>query len=203
MPINTCKIKISMLNAHDEEQKNLESTQEGTMKVGQEVIDGDHSATDDIKDKNIQMKVANADSKEKSQEKMKKLKDILEFKEKIEKMCLDYAEKVDGVNADIQSDLLELAEPINCSTLDDVDNALKYLDKMEGEHKERKPKIDGCQKIYDEVKEFEDPETFASIGQKELNNKYDDELKKIDERRKNLGLEKKRIFDDIENQKKS
>jgi len=202
MPINTCKIKISMLNAHDEEQKNLEATQEGAMKIGQEVIDADHSAGDDIKDKNIQMKVANADSKEKSEEKMKKLKEILEFKEKIEKMCLDFAEKADGVNSEMQSDLLELSEPINCSTIADVDNALKYLDKMEGEHKERKPKINDCQKIYDEVKEFEDPETFASVGQKELNNKFEEEIKKIDERRKALGLEKKRIFDDLENQKK-
>jgi len=203
MPINTCKIKISMLNAHDEEQKNLEGTQEGAMKVGQEVIDADHSSGDDVKDKNIQMKVSNADSKEKSQEKMKKLKEILEFKEKIEKLCLDFAEKADSVNAEMGSDLLELSEPINCSTIDDVDNALKYLDKMEHEHNDRKPRIEECQKIYDEVKEFEDPETFASVGQKELNNKFDEELKKIDERRKALGLEKKRIFDEIENQKKS
>jgi len=178
MPINTCKIKISMLNAHDEEQKNLEGTQEGAMKVGQEVIDADHSSGDDVKDKNIQMKVSNADSKEKSQEKMKKLKEILEFKEKIEKLCLDFAEKADSVNAEMGSDLLELSEPINCSTIDDVDNALKYLDKMEHEHNDRKPRIEECQKIYDEVKEFEDPETFASVGQKELNNKFDEELKK-------------------------
>jgi len=27
MPINTCKIKISILNAHDEEQKNIEHNQ--------------------------------------------------------------------------------------------------------------------------------------------------------------------------------
>jgi len=101
------------------------------------------------------------------------------------------------------SDLLELSEPINCSTIDDVDNALKYLDKMEHEHNDRKPRIEECQKIYDEVKEFEDPETFASVGQKELNNKFDEELKKIDERRKALGLEKKRIFDEIENQKRA
>jgi len=51
MPINTCKIKISMLNAHDEEQKNIEHNQEGVMKVGQEVIDGDHSEGDNIKEK--------------------------------------------------------------------------------------------------------------------------------------------------------
>jgi len=192
-----------MLNAHDEEQKNLESTGEGVMKIGQEVIDGDHSAGDDVKDKNIQMKVSNADSKEKSIEKMKKLKDILEFKEKIEKKCLEFAEKADAVNADMTSDLLELSEPINCANIEDVDNALKYLDKMESEHKNRKPKIEECEKIYDEVKEFEDPETFASVGKKELADKFDEELKKIDERRKALGLEKKRIFDDLENQKRS
>jgi len=74
-----------MLNAHDEEQKNLESTGEGVMKIGQEVIDGDHSAGDDVKDKNIQMKVSNADSKEKSIEKMKKLKDILELKKRLKR----------------------------------------------------------------------------------------------------------------------
>jgi len=194
IPINTCKIKISMLNAHDEEQKNLESTGEGVMKIGQEVIDGDHSAGDDVKDKNIQMKVSNADSKEKSIEKMKKLKDILEFKEKIEKKCLEFAEKADAVNADMTSDLLELSEPINCANIEDVDNALKYLDKMESEHKNRKPKIEECEKIYDEVKEFEDPETFASVGKKELADKFDEELKKIDERRKALGLEKKKEY---------
>jgi len=33
-------------------------------------------------------------------------------------------------------------------------------------------------KIYDEVKEFEDPETFASVGKKELADKFDEELKK-------------------------
>jgi len=58
-------------------------------------------------------------------------------------------------------------------------------------------------KIYDEVKEFEDPELYASTSQKDLENKFEEELKKIDERRKNLGVEKKRLFDDIENQKKS
>jgi len=58
-------------------------------------------------------------------------------------------------------------------------------------------------KIHDEVKEFEDPGIFSSVGQKELNDKFDEELKKIDERRKALGLEKKRIFDEIENQNKA
>jgi len=58
-------------------------------------------------------------------------------------------------------------------------------------------------KIHDEVKEFEDPEIFSSVGQKELNDKFDEELKKIDERRKALGLEKKRIFDDLENHRKA
>jgi len=54
----------------------------------------------------------------------------------------------------MQSDLLELSEPINCDTLADVDNALKYLDNMEKEHKARDPAIDECQKIHDEVKDF-------------------------------------------------
>jgi len=79
MPINTCKIKISMLNAHDEEHKNVEHSQEGAMKVGQEVIDGDHSETDNIKNKNIELKMQNADSKEKSEEKMKKIKRNFRF----------------------------------------------------------------------------------------------------------------------------
>jgi len=105
---------------------------------------------------------------------------------------LEFAEKADAVNADMTSDLLELSEPINCANIEDVDNALKYLDKMESEHKNRKPKIEECEKIYDEVKEFEDPETFASVGKKELADKFDEELKKIDERRKALGLEKKK-----------
>jgi len=179
MPINTCKIKISMLNAHDEEQKNVENLQDNAMKVGQEVIDGDHSEGDNIKNKNIELKVQNADSKEKSEEKMKKLKDILDFKLMIEKKCLDYAEKADGVNGLMSSDLLELSEPINCQKVEDVDNALKYLDKMEQEHKERKPTIDECKKIHDEVKEFEDPGIFSSVGQKELNDKFDEELKKL------------------------
>jgi len=109
---------------------------------------------------------------------MKKLKEILEFKEKIEKLCLDYAEKADGVNVLMTSDLLELDEPITCQNVEDVDNALNYLDKMEKEHKERTPIIEECQKIHNEVKEFEDPEIFSSVGQKELNDKFDEELKK-------------------------
>jgi len=84
-----------------------------------------------LKKKNIKLKVENADSKEKSEEKMKKLKEILDFKEKIEKLCLDFAEKADNVAGLMSSDLLELSEPINCSTIQDVDNALIYLDKME------------------------------------------------------------------------
>jgi len=123
---------------------------------------------------------------------MKKLKEILDFKEKIEKLCLDFAEKADNVAGLMSSDLLELSEPINCSTIQDVDNALIYLDKMEKEHKDRKPAVDECKKIYDEVKEFEDPETFSSVTQKELDNRFDEELKKIEERRKALGLEKKK-----------
>jgi len=145
-----------------------------------------------LKKKNIKLKVENADSKEKSEEKMKKLKEILDFKEKIEKLCLDFAEKADNVAGLMSSDLLELSEPINCSTIQDVDNALIYLDKMEKEHKDRKPAVDECKKIYDEVKEFEDPETFSSVTQKELDNRFDEELKKIEERRKALGLEKKK-----------
>jgi len=74
---------------------------------------------------------------------------------------------------------------------------------MENEHKGRQTPIDECKKIHDEVKEFEDPEIFSSVGQKELNDKFDEELKKIDERRKALGLEKKRIFDDLENHRKA
>jgi len=131
-----------------------------------------------LKKKNIKLKVENADSKEKSEEKMKKLKEILDFKEKIEKLCLDFAEKADNVAGLMSSDLLELSEPINCSTIQDVDNALIYLDKMEKEHKDRKPAVDECKKIYDEVKEFEDPETFSSVTQKELDNRFDEELKK-------------------------
>jgi len=96
----------------------------------------------------------------------------------LKKKCLDYAEKADGVNGLMSSDLLELSEPINCQKVEDVDNALKYLDKMEQEHKERKPTIDECKKIHDEVKEFEDPGIFSSVGQKELNDKFDEELKK-------------------------
>jgi len=49
---------------------------------------------------------------------------------------------------------------------------------MEKEHKNRKPLIDDTKKIYDEVKEFEDPETYASCSQKELEDKYDEEIKK-------------------------
>jgi len=59
---------------------------------------------------------------------------------------LEFAEKADAVNADMTSDLLELSEPINCANIEDVDNALKYLDKMESEHKNRKPKIEECEK---------------------------------------------------------
>jgi len=120
----------------------------------------------------------------------------------LKKKCLEYAEKADLVNSHMQSDLLELSEPINCDTLADVDNALKYLDNMEKEHKARDPAIDECQKIHDEVKDFEDPQIFASVGQKDLKDRFDEELKKIAERRDNLGLEKKRIFNDIEEQKK-
>jgi len=179
MPINTCKIKISMLNAHDEEQKNIEHNQDNVMKYGQEVINGDHSEGDNIKEKNTDLKMQNHDSKEKSEEKMKKLKEILDFKINIEKKCLEYAEKADLVNSHMQSDLLELSEPINCDTLADVDNALKYLDNMEKEHKARDPAIDECQKIHDEVKDFEDPQIFASVGQKDLKDRFDEELKKL------------------------
>jgi len=64
MPINTCKIKISILNAHDEEQKNIEHNQGTVMKHGQEVINGDHSEGDNIKEKNTDLKMQNHDSKE-------------------------------------------------------------------------------------------------------------------------------------------
>jgi len=33
-------------------------------------------------------------------------------------------------------------------------------------------------KIHVEVKEFEDPEVFSSVGQKELEDKFDEEIKK-------------------------
>jgi len=49
---------------------------------------------------------------------------------------------------------------------------------------------------------LEDPQIFASVGQKDLKDRFDEELKKIAERRDNLRLEKKRIFNDIEEQKK-
>jgi len=69
------------------------------MKHGQEVINGDHSEGDNIKEKNTDLKMQNHDSKEKSEEKMKKLKEILDFKINIEKKCLEYAEKADLVNS--------------------------------------------------------------------------------------------------------
>jgi len=49
---------------------------------------------------------------------------------------------------------------------------------MEKEHLSRKPKIEETKKIYDEVKEFEDPETYASCSQKELEKRFDEENKK-------------------------
>jgi len=60
-------------------KKNVEHQQDGAMKVGQEVIDADHSEGDNIKNKNIELKVQNADSKEKSEEKMKKIKRNIRF----------------------------------------------------------------------------------------------------------------------------
>jgi len=49
-------------------KKNVEHQQDNAVKVGQEVIDGDHSESDNIKNKNIELKVQNADSKEKSED---------------------------------------------------------------------------------------------------------------------------------------
>jgi len=84
----------------------------------------------------------------------------------LKKKCLDYAEKADGVNGLMSSDLLELSEPINCQKVEDVDNALKYLDKMEQEHKERKPTIDECKKFMMKLKNLKILEYFLLLDKK-------------------------------------
>jgi len=38
--------------------------------------------------------------------------------------------------------------------------------------------LKNAKKIYDQVKEFEDPETFSSETQKELEKRFDEEIKK-------------------------
>jgi len=84
---------INMLNAFGDEMKAINTTLDSTLDLGQEIIDAEHAAADEVMDTNVEMKKNRANLtglKDKRQDDLEKL---LKYKLEIEQLCVDFAKK--------------------------------------------------------------------------------------------------------------
>jgi len=95
--IQTLRAKINLLKAFDDEFQAVIKTQDSTVLIGQEIIDGNHSSLDEVTESNANMKIGKANIAQQKDEKIKLLEETLKFKLEIEQNCIDFAKKIRSI----------------------------------------------------------------------------------------------------------
>jgi len=176
---------INMLNAFGDEMKAINTTLDSTLDLGQEIIDAEHAAADEVMDTNVEMKKNRANLtglKDKRQDDLEKL---LKYKLEIEQLCVDFAKKGDQLNLFLEECLLGVAEPVRASSVKDVDNAEKLLNNLINSHKSSKNLLDELNDIFKKVKsEGENPLQFSRFTIPGITEKYNQVKKDMDEKKR-------------------
>jgi actinin alpha len=191
LPIGTLRAKLNLLKAFDEEFTAVNKTQDSTIAIGQEVIDGGHSAGDEIMETNISMKTGRDSVQQQKGQKLQNLEEMLKFKLEIEQLCIDFAKKVDQLNLFLEEAGLSVSEPVRASSVKDVEAANSVMEGLMKAHKEAVALLKEIQDIHKKVTEAgEDPQIYSAITLEDITKKYNEINKDLNEKKGHLSNEK-------------
>jgi len=92
-PIQTLRARVNMIKAFEEEYKAVDQSKSDTLVLGQEIIDAEHTFSDEVMGTNIEMK-SGFDSLLKTKDsKLHEVEKLLAQKLEIENLCVEYAKK--------------------------------------------------------------------------------------------------------------
>jgi len=146
--IQTLRAKINLLKAFDDEFQAVIKTQDSTVLIGQEIIDGNHSSLDEVTESNANMKIGKANIAQQKDEKIKLLEETLKFKLEIEQNCIDFAKKLDQLNLFLEEVALSVSEPVRASSVKDVDTAYQIVNNLLKTHSDNKKTLQDAQEIH-------------------------------------------------------
>jgi len=185
--IQTLRAKINLLKAFDDEFQAVIKTQDSTVLIGQEIIDGNHSSLDEVTESNANMKIGKANIAQQKDEKIKLLEETLKFKLEIEQNCIDFAKKLDQLNLFLEEVALSVSEPVRASSVKDVDTAYQIVNNLLKTHSDNKKTLQDAQEIHKKiVNAGEDPHQYCATTLENIQKKYESAQKDINEKKTNF-----------------
>jgi len=191
--IQSLRAKINLLKAFDEEFQQVVKTQDQTILIGQEIIDGNHSSADEVTESNANMKIGKANIGSQKEEKIKLLEETLKYKLEIEQQCIDFAKKLDQLNLFLEEVALSVSEPVRASSVKDVDNAYGVINGLLKSHADNKKNLTDAQEIHKKITQAgEDPHQYCATTLENIQKKYDAAQKDMNEKKQTLENERKK-----------
>jgi len=152
------------------EQKAIKASAEKAFDVGQKVMDGKHSSSNEVQKTIEQMKNLTDKTEKLEKEKSEKLQKVLKFLEDMETKSVELASKTDKLNSQLNNANSHLSESISCSTASEVEELQSEINDLgEIHNKDRKDNLTEIISLEKSIKDAGgDPSQFSNITAKEL-----------------------------------
>eukprot|EP01080_Neovahlkampfia_damariscottae_P005191 gene5191-8797_t len=193
VPLESLRANVNMLKAFSNELENVKNTLNSAVEVGTQVIDAEHSESDEVMETNIKMKEGNDSVSNSSNDKLKQLEEVLVRREEISAMCVEFSTKSDSLNLVLEGCLTDAVEPVIASNVKDVDVAEEALENNIKQYEDSLHFLSELEELHKKVTDANaDPEIYSRIKLSDLKEKCDLTKNKMDEKKETLGPEREK-----------
>lgn len=189
--ISAIQGEIKNAQEFEVQYKGIQETFAETKKMGEQIIATKHESSSEIQGMLDTAQTNNEGLVKLAKETEEKLQHLLKQKQEIEEVCIKISKLVQQLNQFTEDVSENFGEPINVSSVKEVDDLISTFDALEKEYSSKKSDLDEIGKLTQHVKDNnENPEVYSSMGFEAITSKYDELKEGFETKKQALAKEK-------------
>jgi len=189
--ISAIQGEIKNAQEFETQYKGIQESFGETKKLGEQIIATKHESSSEIQQ---MLDTAHSNNEELltlAKETEEKLNTLLKHKQEIDQVCIKISKLVQELNLFCDDVTENFGEPINVSSVKEVDELISTFETLEKQYASKKEHLEEITKLTHHVKEnHENPEVYSSMSSDAITNKFHGLKEGFDQKKEALNKEK-------------
>jgi len=174
-----------------EEIASVDKSLNETKNIGQQIIDGKHEKSEEVANTSSELTEKQSSVQEHGDKFRDEMAEQLRRLEEIIEKSLELAKNNESLNMFLEDSSLALIEPVSASSVEDVEQYINNLNRIDEEHKSRQPVVARTRELDGWLREQNaDPKKYSKYTIDEIEQRYNEARDQIDSRKEELGEER-------------
>jgi len=173
-----------------EEIASVEKSLNETKNIGQQIIDGKHEKSEEVANTSAELTEQQSAVKQAGENFNEQMSEQLRRLEEIIANSLELAKNNEALNMFLEDSAMALIEPVSASSVEDVDQYVANLNRIDEEHKSKGPIVERSKEIDGWLREQNaDPKKYSKYLISDIEERYNEARNQIDSRKVELDEE--------------